>query len=281
MKRHLKKIGIFIVLLLLIVALYCVYFYRENTMIEDVLYYTVNVDLDMENKKEPIVRISNLFGTKNIYEVRWDDGRKISRSNSDPFANFKVKGANLDSDQDIEIVTWFEHNASTSPDTVDCELAVFDLQPNGEYKELPLPRLEYDPDKKVGLDFQMIYQGQQSKEVALFKIKEVAIPHQGVWSIYLPNNEKIAEQLIDKFKFEQYTEDYDTPESSVTANLAIPRLGREPMLQLSQYIGEYKNELLYVYYWIRWREDGTYDVHGLYVGPSDKYTEYWHSLESN
>lgn len=249
-------------------------------MTEDVLY-TVNVDLDMENKKETVVRISNLSGTESIYEVRWDDGRKISRLNTDPFTNFKVKGSNLDSDLDIEIATWFEHNGSTSPDTVDCELAVFDLKPNGEYKELPLPRLEYDPDKKVGLDFQIVYQGQQSKNVALFKIEETTIPYQGVCSVHFPENEKIAGQLIDKFNFEQYTEEYNTSESSVTAQLAIPRLGREPMLQLSQYIGEYKNELLHVYYWIRWREDGTYYVHGLNIGPSDRYVEYWNSLENN
>lgn len=248
-------------------------------MTEDVLY-TVDVDLDIESKKETIVRISNHSGTESIYEVRWSDGRKISRLNSDPFANFKVQGSNLDSDQDIEIATWFEHNASTSPDTVDCELSVFDLQPNGEYKELPLPRLEYDPDKKVGLDFQIVYQGQQNKETALFRIEEATIPYQGVCSVHFPRNEDIAEQLIDKFQFEQYTEEYDTPESSVTVKLSIPRLGNEPMLQLSQYIGEYKNELLYVYYWIRWRENGTYYVHDLYVGSSDKYAEYWHSLEN-
>ena len=280
MKKHLKKICIFLLALVLIVALYCVYFYRENTMTEDVLY-TTNVDLDMKSKKETIVRISNLSETENIYEIRWDDGRKISRLNSDPFANFKVNGSNLDSDQDIEVVTWFEHKASTSPDTVDCELEVFDLQPNGEYKELSLPRLEYDPDKKVGLDFQIVYQGQQNKETALFNIEEDTIPLQDVWSVNLPRNEKIAEQLIDKFQFEQYTEEYDTPESSVTAKLAIPRLGNEPMLLLSQYIGEYKNELLYVSYWIRWREDGSYYIHGLHIGQSDKYADYWHRLESN
>ena len=107
MKKHLKTILIFLLTLVLIVALYCVCFYRENTMKEDVLY-TTNVDLDMESKKETIVRISNHSGTESIYEVRWSDGRKSAFYET--FAESKIAKSFYDYSYDMNFKSFSYSN---------------------------------------------------------------------------------------------------------------------------------------------------------------------------
>ena len=270
-----KKKMIFVLSMLLIAVLCCVYTYRHNDETVEVLY-TANVDLNID--KEEVVRISNDDGSEDLYEIRWADGKRIVRTNEDAFAEYCVKAYNLDLDQELEIVTWFAHNASTSPETAYAELVVFDLQPNGEYIELPLPRLGYDPEK-VGLDFQIIYQGKHHK-LAFFEVKEPTIPYRTVVSVHIPEEEAIAEQLMEKFQFTKYAEDYITPESPITSKIYVPRLDGELALQLCQYIGEYKNELFMAHYWIRWDENGAYEIVDVGFEGVEEYDRVWIDLEN-
>ena len=270
-----KKKSLYILAILLIIAICYVQHENHTANTEEVLY-TANVDLDIA--QEEVVRTIDNTSNEAVYEIRWADGKRIARTNEDAFAEYCVKAYNLDEDQALEIVTWFVHQGSTRPEISYAEPIVYDLQDNGDYKTLPLPRLDNDPDKPVGLDFQIVYQGKQHR-LAFFEVYEPTIPYHETFVVHIPDDNKMAEQLMEKFAFTTYTADYSTPESPVVAKIFVPRVDGELALQLCQYIGEYKNELFMAHYWIRWNEAGAYEVLDIGFERVEEYDLFWMHLE--
>lgn len=217
---------------------------------------TARVDVDGDGIEEQICRVYDIASERGVYEICWQDGRKLSRYEEDYWGYCEAKGADVDGDGELEIATWFCHTGSTHPEWASADLVVYDKQPDGSYQLLPVPTFRDRDFIQQGLDFRLLYWPEQEEN---FLLIEQSLPWEQ--SIYLPVDQ-IPPKKQEVYNLSAYTADYEVAKSGITADITLKRDDGQTGLYVWQCVGDYWG-LLRVGYRLSWDGAGNYHVDNL------------------
>lgn len=215
------------------------------------------VDVDGDGVNENIYRAFSDYENWVVFDICWADGRKLSRPQTDFWGQYHVEPADLDGDGQLEIITWFDHSMSTGGDAVGADLVIFDLQPDGSYQQLALPRFDCSYAAGMpGLDFQLVYQ--PDEDTFLLMEDKIGLRQK----LKLQRGYLTPEEWETHYALSEYTVDNELCNPINAEIKLVPEDGR-PVLQVHQLVGVYHMEFLDITYQLSWNNAGQYQVQNL------------------